>query len=124
MTIDSKYAVPTVAIHTHVFDIVQELPWPDQFPGRALQNAFTERWHGREDALRAQLGEVRPAFEAARRREDYSELYVYAGQAVGLVHEVPPAAELVQRLVDEAAALLARCPSLVVDSDPGQVAAS
>jgi nitronate monooxygenase len=40
-------------IHTHVFDIVQRLPWPDQFPGRALQNAFTARWHGREDALRA-----------------------------------------------------------------------
>jgi nitronate monooxygenase len=96
-------------VHTHVFDIVQGLPWPDEFPGRALQNAFTERWHGREDALRAQLSEARRSFEVARRREDYSELHVYAGQAVGLVHELPPAGELVQRLVEEAAATIARC---------------
>jgi nitronate monooxygenase len=106
-------------IHTHVFDVVQELPWPDEFPGRALQNAFTARWHGREDALQAQLGEVRPAFEAARRREDYTQAYVYAGQAVGLVHEVLPAAELVQRLLAEAEATLARCASLVVGAGEG-----
>lgn len=51
-------------------------------------------------------------------------LYNYAGQAVGLAHEVPPAAELVQRLVDEAAALLARCASLGAGPDLGQRAAS
>jgi nitronate monooxygenase len=100
-------------IHTHVFDVVQELPWPDEFPGRALQNAFTARWHGREDALRAQLPAVRPAFEEARRREDYAEMYLYAGQAVGLVHEVPPAADLVYRLAVEAMAQLGRCAVLL-----------
>jgi nitronate monooxygenase len=103
---------------THVFDIVQGVPWPDEFPGRALRNAFTDRWHGREVALEAQLGEVRPAFDAARRREDYSEAHIYAGQAVGLVHELPSAATLVQRLLDEAAATLARSPALLTGPDP------
>ena len=106
-------------IHTHVFDIVQELPWPDEYPGRALQNAFTARWHGREDALQAQLRAVRPAFEAARQRGDYAEMYVYAGQAVGLVHDLPTAGELARRLMQEAEATLGRCASLVGSSSGG-----
>ena len=39
----------TQTIHTHVFDIVQNFPWPEEFPGRAISNAFSERWHGREE---------------------------------------------------------------------------
>lgn len=103
----------TQTIHTHVFDIVQEVPWPDEFRGRALQNTFTERWHGRESALQAQLAEVRQSFEAARRRGDYTEAHVYAGQAVGLIHDLPPAGDLVRRLMAEAEATLARSTSLI-----------
>jgi len=103
----------TDTVHTHVFDIVQRLPWPDEFPGRALQNAFTARWHGREAQLRADLDAVSERFEAARRRDDYTEAYVYAGQAVGLVHEIPSAGELVARLMAEAEAQLGRCAGLV-----------
>jgi nitronate monooxygenase len=116
----AKQAILTASerdtIHTHVFDIVQRIPWPDAFPGRALKNAFAERWHGREDALRAQLAEVSPAFEAARARGDYGEMYVYAGQAVGLIRDVPAAGELVERLVAETVAVLARSRRLLSDT--------
>jgi nitronate monooxygenase len=103
----------TDTVLTHVFDIVQRAPWPDEFPGRALQNAFTTRWHGREATLQADLDAVSERFEAARRRDDYSEANVYAGQAVGLVQEIPSAGDLVQELVDEAEAYLRRCSGLV-----------
>jgi nitronate monooxygenase len=102
----------TQTIHTHVVDIVQRLPWPDEFPGRALQNAFTARWHGREAALQADLDAVRERFEAARRRDDYSEIYVYAGQVVALVHEIPSAGELVARLAAEAEEYVRRATNL------------
>jgi nitronate monooxygenase len=102
----------TQTIHTHIFDIVQRLPWPDEFPGRALQNAFTARWHGREAALQADLDAVRERFEAARRRDDYSEIYVYAGQVVALVHEIPSAGELVARLAAEAEEYVRRATNL------------
>jgi nitronate monooxygenase len=99
-------------VHTHVFDIVQELPWPDPFPGRALRNDFTARWHGREQELRANLPEVRPDFETARGRGDLSQGFTYAGQAVGLIDRVEPAAAIIARLMAEAEATLARSASL------------
>jgi nitronate monooxygenase len=98
----------TQTVHTHVFDIVQRIPWPESFPGRALRNAFTDRWHGRERELEQQLDAVQPAFEAARARGDYAEANIYAGQASGLVDDQPHAAELLQRLMAEAEATLRR----------------
>jgi nitronate monooxygenase len=112
----------TQTVQTHVFDIIQELPWPDPFPGRALANAFTARWHGREQELSEHLTEQRTAFEAARARGDLSETYVYAGQAVGLIEEVLPAATLVERLMAEAEATLARSAALLGGAASGSAA--
>jgi nitronate monooxygenase len=38
---------------TRVFDVVRGAPWPTRYPGRALRNAFSARWHGDEEALAA-----------------------------------------------------------------------
>jgi nitronate monooxygenase len=104
----------TQTIHTHVFDIVQDFPWPEEFPGRAISNAFSERWHGREEELLAGLATIRGDFEEAQRNSDYSKANVYAGQAVGLVRDLPSAAELVGRLSVEAEACLSeRCAALL-----------
>ena len=99
---------------THVFDVVQSFPWPEEFPGRAISNAFTERWHGREKELEGRLDEVSAGFEEARRRGDYSEMVVYAGQAVGVIQDLPSARELVRRLSAEAEEHLKdRCSALL-----------
>jgi len=104
----------TQTIHTRVFDIVQGFPWPEEFPGRAISNAFSERWQGREEELEAELATVRAGFEEAQRSGDYSEANVYAGQAAGLVWDLPPAGELVGRLSAEAEACLReRCAALL-----------
>jgi nitronate monooxygenase len=105
----------TQTAHTHVFDIVQGFPWPEEFPGRAISNAFSERWHRREEALEAELAMVRADFEKAQRSGDYSEANVYARQAAGLVWDLPSAGELVRRLSVEAEARLSeRCATLLV----------
>jgi nitronate monooxygenase len=104
----------TQTIHTHVFDVVQEFPWPEEFPGRAISNAFSERWHGREEELLAGLATIRTDFEEAQRSGDYSKANVYAGQAVGLVRDLPSAGELVERLsVGAEASLSERCAALL-----------
>jgi nitronate monooxygenase len=92
---------------THVFDVIQEYPWPDQFPGRALANEFGRRWHGREDELQANLREAQAEFQDARSRRDFSKANIYAGQSVGLVHEIMRAGRLVESLMAEAEAVLA-----------------
>lgn len=103
----------TGTVHTRVFDLAQGIPWPEEFPGRAIANNFTGRWHGREDALAASVSEAREGLREAREREDFSENYIYAGQAVGMVSDVPSAGELVERLSSEAEEHLRRGVALL-----------
>ena len=104
-------ASETDTVHTRVFDLVQDIPWPEEFPGRAIRNAFSARWHGREPRLEEERSTVSTEFEAAR--GDYAEDFVYSGQAAGLVGDVPPAGELVERLVAEAETHLRACDALL-----------
>ena len=84
----------TDTVYTRVYDVAKRIPWPPEYPGRALRDEFTERWHGREDELEA--------------HGEQDVTYVYAGTAVGAIDDVPPAGELVERLAAEAERLLAR----------------
>ena len=97
----------TQTVLTSIFDITQDIPWPARFPGRALRNAFAERWHGRERELRAQRDAASAVLAEARAAEDFSQMYVYAGQASGVVRDLPPAGELVARMASEAERALA-----------------
>ena len=101
----------TATVHTRVFDLVQNIPWPEEFPGRAIRNSFSDRWHGRETQLEEQRPAVSSEFEATR--GDYAEDFVYAGQAAGLVEDIPSAGELVGRLMAEAEARLRACGAML-----------
>ena len=103
----------TGTVHTRVFDLAQGIPWPEEFPGRALRNGFTARWHGREQDLRTQLSSAATDLQEARERGDYSEAYIYAGQAAGLVNDLPSAGGLVERLAAEAEERLKACRDLL-----------
>ena len=75
------------SLHSTVFDIGRGSPWPPEFGGRALRNAYSDTWHNREAELRAD-----PV------RSD--EPVVWAGQAAGLVSTRRPAADVVMELAD------------------------
>lgn len=97
---------------THVFDVVQEAAWPELFPGRALRNRFTDRWHGREDELAAQLPAAQATFRDALERDDREVAHVYAGQASGAIDDLPEAAQVLHRLVAETRHHLQRAAAL------------
>ena len=104
-------ATEVETIHTHAFDDVQQVPWPAEFPGRALRNRFAERWHGRSADL---TDEDRAAYGQARAAGDYEVAVIYAGQGAALVQRERPAAEIVRELCEGAEALLrARSASLL-----------
>jgi len=90
---------------TRVFDIALGYPWPERFDERVLSNDFTDRWQGREDDL-ASAVEARNALAATDFAYPNTTI-VDAGQAVGLVTEVRPAAAVVVELASGAARLLA-----------------
>jgi nitronate monooxygenase len=99
-------ATESDTVLTRVFDLVQGFPWPEQYPGRALTNGFTGRWHGHEAALAQNLAEARKGYQAARQAADYDQMAVYAGQVAGQIRDIVPAAELVRRIGEEAATLV------------------
>jgi nitronate monooxygenase len=95
-----------------VFDIVRGAPWPAQYPGRALKNDFYLRWHGNEELLQAERTDAEKAYLATK-PDDFSARVIWAGEGVDLVKDVPSAVELIERIVDEAASVLARGARMV-----------
>lgn len=94
-------------IRSTLFDIVRRREWPAPYTGRALQNEFTDRWRGREAELMHNLAREEAAYEEARKRGDLDIAVLHAGEAVDLIDEVLPAAEIVARTVAEATRLIA-----------------
>jgi nitronate monooxygenase len=93
-------------VRTSVYDIVRGRQWPRDYTGRLMRNTFIQTWHGREEELRGLAGEQREAVEAADRSGDYDTSNVTVGEAIGLISDLPPAGELVERLAAEAEARL------------------
>jgi nitronate monooxygenase len=104
-------------LRTTVFDIVRGRDWPSRFTGRALGNQLSERWHGREAELQGQLAEERKRYAAADGVGDVSRAVVWASEAIDLIRDLPPAAEIVQRMMSEAGAALERGLALRGDPD-------
>jgi len=64
--------------------------------------------------MRAALSEERAAVEAARQAGDADNAYLLIGQDAGLIHDLPPAKVLIERMLSEAEAILRdRLPALV-----------
>ncbi len=101
----------TETVHTRVFDVAQNIPWPERFPGRALRNAFTDRWRGHEEALASDDAAKRELREA-KAAEDYAKAVIYAGQTVGMLDHVEPAASIVARIARDAEACLRAAQAL------------
>jgi NAD(P)H-dependent flavin oxidoreductase YrpB (nitropropane dioxygenase family) len=98
---------------TEIPDVARGSVWPGAM-SRARRNAFIERWAGREWELRARQPEAAAALEKAREAGDADNASLFIGQDAGLIHDLPPAGEIVERIVAEAEALLKdRLPKLV-----------
>lgn len=90
-----------------IFDIARRNVWPAPYTGRVLRNAFAERWRGRETELLQHQEAEAARYAAAREAGDFDTAAVIAGEAVDMVADIPPAAEVVERVVREAATRLA-----------------
>ena len=87
-------------------DIARGYDWPEEFTGRVLRTAFAARWHGREAEHRAVAEAARPDYLAAVAEGRTEESGVFVGEAIGLMRDVSPAAEILTRMTKEAETLL------------------
>jgi NAD(P)H-dependent flavin oxidoreductase YrpB (nitropropane dioxygenase family) len=88
-------------------DIAAGQVWPGAMT-RSRRNKFVERWAGREWALRQNRAEAIARLRAARDAGDVEEGPLSIGQDAGLIHDIPPAADLVRRIAQEADDILSR----------------
>jgi nitronate monooxygenase len=87
-------------------DWSRNIMWPAPFTGRTLVNEHVRRWTGREVELLQNVGAISAEYFAARAAGNFDIAVVFAGESVGLIHDIPPAAEIVERVVTEAEQLL------------------
>ncbi|KIF73826.1 dioxygenase [Streptomyces sp. 150FB] len=91
-----------------VSDIARGARWPSaKYTARTLGHPSLDRWRGREAELAASP-EARAAYQAAVARGDAPTLPVWASEAIDLITDLPPAADLVAALAAQAEAVLAR----------------
>jgi nitronate monooxygenase len=100
-----------------VFDVSRNNVWPSPFTGRCLNNDHLVRWAGRELELLRSMVEEGPRYVEARANGDFDTAAVIAGEAAALIHDVPSAHDVMQRMVREAIALLGSAHPLVVDRE-------
>ena len=95
-------------LRTRVADIARQISWPRGFTARIRRNAFTDRWHGREDDLERHVAVEGPRYRQAFNEGDPDNTGVWFGEAAGLVHAIEPAADIIERMTAQAALLLER----------------
>jgi len=86
---------------TRVLDIARSSAWPNQYTARVLTNRFLDQWRDREDALLSDT-QARLDYDEAVARGDLDAVTVWCGQAIDLVDDSPPAADLLARMLQQA----------------------
>lgn len=100
-------------IRTRLFDIVRGYGWPKHWTGRAIRNAFLDRWHEDEAGLRIALDAERERFKRAGIEGDCDVRMVWASEAADLIRSVEGAGALTRRIGEEAERLLKERSMLV-----------
>jgi NAD(P)H-dependent flavin oxidoreductase YrpB (nitropropane dioxygenase family) len=90
---------------TDIPDIISGMVWPGAM-SRVKRNRLIERWAGQEWALRQNLAEAVEAVHNARGVGDTEEAPLFFGQDAGLINDLPPAADIVARIVTEATEII------------------
>jgi nitronate monooxygenase len=93
-------------VRSIIFDISRNNVWPAPFTGRCLVNDHARRWLGREVEMMQNIRTVVAEYAAAKTAGNFDVAAVIAGEAVGLIHDIPAAAEIVDRIALEAEQIL------------------
>jgi nitronate monooxygenase len=86
---------------SRVLDIARGSRWPARYPGRTLGHPFLDEWRGRDGELAASA-EAKQAYRDGVARGDLPPQPVWAGEAVDLISDLLPAADLVGLLAAQA----------------------
>lgn len=101
-------------------DTVKMEAWGDVFPlgtgdypatPRVLRSTFVDEWLNRPEDVKHEAQRLRAEVMTAITQGRFGEILPFAGQTVGIVKDVLPAAEIVSRMMAEAEEAVASCRS-------------
>ncbi|MFC5496466.1 NAD(P)H-dependent flavin oxidoreductase [Caenimonas terrae] len=89
---------------SRVFDILRRKDWPAPYDFRAIRNALHRKWESRLEA--SSYDEARAEYDAGVKAGDFTRAHATVGEAAGLIHDLPPAAQVIERMSAGAAEIL------------------
>jgi nitronate monooxygenase len=101
-------------IRSQTMDLARKLDWPRQYSARVLINDFIRRWHGREAELAAVADQEAAKYRAAWVDGDPEKSNTFVGEVVGLIDSIEPVADIIERMMREAEALLQSRPKEII----------
>jgi len=90
-----------------VLDIARGSSWPARYTARTLGHPYLDQWRNRETELAANA-QAQQNYQNDVARGEVPPLPVWAGEAVDLITDLPPAADLVATLATQAEDALTR----------------
>jgi nitronate monooxygenase len=99
---------------TRAYDLATQAPFPPGIGDRVVRNQYTDAWHGRDEDVVARRDELRAELVRAAKAGDGQIAPTRAGNAVGLIHAVQPAAEIVRQIIADAERILRERPGQIL----------
>jgi nitronate monooxygenase len=101
-------------LRSSVIDILRGYDaWPARYNVRTLRSAATDRWHGKESELRADVAAQATRYAEATARGDARNMSPIVGEVIGLIHDVAPAGAILRTMISEAESLLEQAPAWI-----------
>jgi nitronate monooxygenase len=91
---------------SRIFDILRGKNWPKPYDFRCIRNDLHRQWEGRIDELLAAPQAARAEYDAGVKAGDFTRAHATVGEAVGLINDLPPAADIIRRMTQQAASIL------------------
>ncbi len=96
-------------------DVARKRFWPDpDFVIRVLRNRFVDKWHGRESEMEKVIDAEYEKFRSAFAAGDAENCGVLLGEVSGIIHDAPPAAQVIADMVAGACKVLGSSSRFVV----------
>lgn len=93
-------------IRTNLVDVAREIPWPEGFSARVSNNAFIQKWLGRDAELAQNVATEAPRYREAFAAGDPDQTGVWFGEAAGLIGAIQPALDIITTMVSDATDLM------------------
>ncbi|SEG16249.1 nitronate monooxygenase [Nonomuraea solani] len=92
---------------SNLLDVARGSGWPSKYPARTLGHPYLDRWRGREAELAADPQALQD-YQDDVARGAITPLPVWAGEAVDLITDLPPAEDLITAMAAQAEEALNR----------------